>query len=135
VCDHFSLKSCSDDALLTFSGTIPRGLTGYDGTTFQVTLTSTPVRTAVDVYDIQVHRWSEFFADLASNWTGWEGERVIESLEHEIRIACASDRRGHIALRVFLRGGGLDDWRVEKTIHLESGQLENLARRARQNFG
>jgi hypothetical protein len=136
MCDHFCLKSCSDDTLLTFSGTIPRGLTGYHGTNFRVTLESMSIRAALDVYDIQPHCWSEFFADLAANWMGWEGTRQMTSLEGELRIACTTERGGHVNVRVFLRcNRGPDDWRVEQTIHPEAGQLEPIARQARQYFG
>ncbi len=92
------------------------------------------VRATLTVYDLHPHRWSEFFSGLASNWSGWDGERVCESIEHQLRIACKADQQGHVAVRVHL-GGCPEEWRVEKVIHVEAGQLDDLARKARRYFG
>jgi hypothetical protein len=136
MCDQFSLKSCTDDTLLTFSGAIPRGLTGDDAARFRVTMHSAPVHAELDVYVFHpVESWSEFFTDLASNWMGWDGVREIASLEGEIHLACTTERGGHVNVRVFLTGSWPDDWRVVRTIHLEAGQLEAIARQARRYFG
>jgi hypothetical protein len=134
--DSFCLKSSNDDTVLTFAGAIPRRDTAWDvETTYRVTVESTPVRATLVVHEIQPHRWSEFFADLASNWSGWNGARECESASSQIRLACSSDRRGHISARVCLRNDWPGDWRVEKTFELEAGQLEGIARRAREYFG
>ncbi len=134
MCDSFTLKSCSDDATLTFSGLSSHGLEPRDETTFRVTLESTPVRTTLDVYDRQVRRWVSYFAGLAADWTGWEGGREMETVDHELRIVCSYDRGGHITARVFLRSIS-EGWRVEYPLQLEAGQLEDIARRARRYFG
>lgn len=38
-----------------------------------------------------------FFAGLAHDWRGWEGERVYESLEHDLRFVAEHD--GHVRLK------------------------------------
>jgi len=63
------------------NGTVPRGIKGYDGCYFFVSLTSTPISASVRVYDIQPRSWSSFFKDLAENWKGWVGEKGIKTLE------------------------------------------------------
>lgn len=66
--DSFEIKSTDGDGALIFWGEIPRGLTGYEGCDFNVSLVSTPLSATLRVYDIQPQTWSEFFADIAQNW-------------------------------------------------------------------
>lgn len=132
----FTLRSVHGGARLDFVGDVPRGLQGYDGCTFIARLVGPPVEAAVEVYDIQPHRWSAFFRDLAANWRGWSGERVHESLEEHIKLSCTADRTGHVTVRVTLRGMvTADDWRAEVNLHLEAGQLDRIAREAAEYFG
>jgi len=133
---EFAISSVNDSTRLEFSGEIPRGLEGYDGATFDVALTGGPVSASVEVYDIKFAHWSAFFADLAANWRGWSGTKTCESLEGHLFLEASADRAGHVQLRVRLRGMvSDDDWRAEVRIHLEAGQLDQLASRAAQYFG
>jgi hypothetical protein len=76
------------------------------------------------------------FAQLASNWKGWQGEFVWESLEGELALRCSQDRAGHVFIRVSLSSGHTDQaWNVRATIMAEAGQLEELARSAEVFFG
>jgi hypothetical protein len=132
----FRLESVHGGGALEFRGAIPRGLDGYDGTTFIAALVGRPVTAAVDVYDIQPQGWSAFFRDLAEHWRGWSGAREHGSLEGHLQVTCTRDTAGHIELRVRLRGDmGGADWRAEDTIYLEAGQLERIARDATAYFG
>jgi hypothetical protein len=66
-----------------------------------------------------------FFTGLAHDWRGWEGERVYESLEHDLRFAAEHD--GHVRLKVRLwQSSDPDGWSVETRLTLEPG--EELAR-------
>lgn len=68
---------------------------------------------------------ANFFAGLASDWRGWEGERVYESLEHDLRFVAEHD--GHVHLKVCLwQSSDPNGWRVETHLALEPG--EELAR-------
>jgi len=65
VIDSFVLASVHGGTKLEFRGAIPRGLEGYDGTSFVAALVGHPVSASVDVYDIEPHRWSRLFHDMA----------------------------------------------------------------------
>jgi hypothetical protein len=132
----FEVRSSDNDGRLEFVGSVPRGLSGYDGCTFNVSLVSTPLSASVRVYDIEPHRWSEFFAQLADEWRGWKGEKERESLEGHLKLIARSDSLGHVSLRVKLRDvlpGS--DWRAEGVLAIEAGQLEAIAERAKAFFG
>lgn len=133
----FEIRSTDDDGKLTIVGTVPRGLTDYDGCHFDVSLVSTPLSASVRVYEIQPQNWSAFFQDLAANWKGWSGEKKMESLEGHLAVSATSDALGHISLRVKLRDiiPGTADWRAEGSLIVEAGQLERLAGDARKFFG
>ena len=69
-----------------------------------------------------------FFEELAEAWRGWQGERIFESVEHDLRIVATHD--GHVRLDVLLRQTThLYGWRVEMSLRLDVG--EQLARAAR----
>ena len=130
------IRCSASDSTLRFTGNVPRGLTGYDGYSFDVTLHTTALTAAVTVHDIQPPSWSRFFASLAREWEGWQGEKTHESLEYHLRISATMDSVGHVALRVTLRGDvSENNWRAEDTLFLEAGQLERLSRHARNFFG
>lgn len=71
---------------------------------------------------------ARFFDDLAAGWRGWTGERVYESIEHDLRIVATHD--GHVRLRVRLwQSADPDGWTVETVIALDAGeQLSQAAR-------
>ena len=62
-----------------------------------------------------------FFAGLAHDWRGWEGERAYESLEHDLRFTAIHD--GHVRLRVRLwQSSDPHGWSVETRLTLEPGE-------------
>ena len=69
------------------------------------------------------------FSEAARDWRGWQGRKVWESLEGELRLEMTSDRRGHVALGVRIRSsvGGPDSWCVDTQISLDAGRLEAVA--------
>jgi hypothetical protein len=72
---------------------------------------------------------AEFFRGLASDWRGWPGERVYQSLEHDLRLAAVHDGFGHVRLAVQLRQSSLPDgWSAAAVIWLDPG--EELSRAA-----
>jgi Family of unknown function (DUF6228) len=68
---------------------------------------------------------ADFFTGLAADWRRWEGERVYESLEHDLRFAAVHD--GHVRLNVRLwQSSDPQGWSVETRLALGPG--EELAR-------
>jgi hypothetical protein len=135
MADRFQIDSVHGGAHLEFVGSIPRGLTGYDGTTFVVRYTCAYLSAVVEVYDIRPDRWSAFFQDLADHWRGWNGVKEHQSLEHNLKLSCSSDSTGHIEMRCILRGyfGGTDWW-MKDSLYLEAGQLADLTKQAKRYF-
>ena len=72
------------------------------------------------------------FDDMAAHWRGWEGEKQWSSVEDHLALSCTSDGLGHVAMDVTLKSGPYDDdWGVRAIIHVEAGQLEELAANVR----
>ena len=66
-----------------------------------------------------------FFVGLADDWRGWEGERVYESLEHDLRFIAEHDGRVRLKVRLW-QSSDPNGWSVETRLTLEPG--EELAR-------
>ena len=133
---EFAIKDVDSSALLRFEGEIPRGLTGYDGCSFEIQFSSMPLSAAVRAYDIRPDRWADFFVELAENWRGWSGVKDHQSIEGHLGLEATSDSSGHVRLLIRLRGVEAgSNWTAESSIGLEAGQLEDLAARARAYFG
>lgn len=77
---------------------------------------------------------ARLFADAARDWRGWDGSKVWQSLEGELRLEMSADGRGHVFLRVQIRSnpGGSDPWQLDAEIGLDAGQLGEIAARARR---
>jgi hypothetical protein len=69
-----------------------------------------------------------FFAGMAKNWRGWDGERVYESIEHELRITGRHlGSRVHLAVELDQTAVG-DGWRARATFTVDAGeQLSAIA--------
>jgi len=130
-----TITSAQNGSVLEFRGELPRGLSGYNGAYFGVSLRVDGLSARARVYDIHLDHWSLFFRDLADNWRGWSGARSHESLEHHLRIEATADSVGHIRLLVMLRDDPNHTWKAEGSVFLEAGQLEELAGRAMAYFG
>ena len=80
------------------------------------------------IYVYEPNDLLRFFAELASQWKGWAGEKEWNSVEGDLGLSCTSDSLGHVAMRVKLKSGiDQDDWCVQTVIHIDAGQLEELA--------
>ena len=85
------------------------------------------------VYIYEPFGLAALFDDLAANWKGWEGVKERSSVEGDFALSCTSDGLGHVAVEVMLKSGVCeDDWRVKAVIHVEAGQLKELAARVKQ---
>jgi len=131
----FTIVSNHAGTRLELSGDVPGGLKGYDGCTFTARLVGPPIDAAVEVYDIQPQNWSRFFRRLATDWRGWVGPQVHESLEHHLRLACTCDRTGHVTIQATLRGMLFEnDWLAQASLCVDAGQLDEIARTAAKFF-
>jgi len=76
---------------------------------------------------------TNFFADIAQSWRGWDGAKTWEDLEHRVGFKATSDKTGHITLRVTLRDANYTG-RVELPLSFEAGALDALSRRVASFF-
>ena len=76
----------------------------------------------------------EFFSELAKSWRGWSGQKVFESLEHDLALAATSDQTGHIELQVTLTRFCHSTSTASACLMLYAGELEGIARHARMFF-
>ena len=85
------------------------------------------------VYIYEPHDLAAFFDELAAHWKGWEGEKRWHSVERDFALSCRSDGLGHVAMQVTLTSGLYeDDWSVQAVIHVDAGQLEDLAAKVKE---
>jgi Family of unknown function (DUF6228) len=72
-----------------------------------------------------------YFADLAAQWRGWEGDKEWEALG--LRLAARHDGLGHVTLDVTLEEdyATADRWRVRASLAIDAGALDRLAVEAR----
>ncbi len=79
--------------------------------------------------------WDEGFAGLAryfdslvESWRGWDGERVFESIEHDLRLSSIHD--GHVRIAMLLwEPTEPHGWRVEVALKIDADeQLSSAAR-------
>lgn len=105
---------------------------------FRAELRSGALEAAVEFYDPGLRPpVSVFFAELATAWRGWEGERTWQSLEGDVALTATHDQLGTIALTVRLRSDtyaspGAYLWTAAATLFLDAGGLDALARQAVQ---
>lgn len=67
-----------------------------------------------------------YFTSLAEDWRGWQGERVFESIEGDLRIYATHD--GHVNLRVLLWESTVQHgWRMEVGVRLDAGEALSRA--------
>ena len=84
------------------------------------------------IYLYEPYDLAAFFEELASEWKGWTGEKEWSSVEGDFSLSCTSDGLGHVAMRVTLKSGLYeDDWSVQAVIHVDGGQLAELAVKAK----
>jgi hypothetical protein len=84
------------------------------------------------VYSYMSAGLAEMFAGMAADWRGWPGEKSWSSLEGELHLTASADRTGHVTLVAELREGAPALWTVALVLLVEAGQLEALARAARE---
>jgi hypothetical protein len=76
----------------------------------------------------------EFFSELAASWRGWSGQKMFESLEHDLKMVATSDRTGHVQVHVRLTKFWPNETIASTCIVVYAGQLDDIARGARKFF-
>jgi hypothetical protein len=125
------IKSSNGNGELELSG--KEGLRRTDGSEYFIVTIKAHNLTA----SAQVYSWNpfdrgltNFFDDIAADWTGWRGEKKWNSLEGELIFVCTADSLGHIEIEVTL----YDVWTVKHVLHVDSGQLKGIALDVRKLF-
>jgi hypothetical protein len=72
----------------------------------------------------------KYFADLATNWRGWDGDRDWRSLEGALEFHASISKAGAVLIQVVLRNSADFTWRVTYDFGIENGDLDMLAREA-----
>jgi Family of unknown function (DUF6228) len=122
-----TIKSADDDTRMIFSDA--------SGESFATVLESAQFSGRVLVSTYHSGPPSLLFEDMARQWQGWEGKKQWVALEDELRLTASSDLTGHIELTVVMRDySGPADWRLQATLRLEAGQLEETARAVKKVF-
>lgn len=126
------LKSAAGGAQLTLSehaGNFSAGRRYFIATLEDVSLlASTPI------YAGQAETLAALFAEMATQWRGWAGEKRAGTLEDDLELVCTSDSLGHVFVTVRLISWR-DGWQVQARLQLEAGQLDRLAREFRAFWG
>ena len=122
-----TIKSSVDSTHLTFAEA--------SGESFTATLESANFTGRVIVSTYHSGPPSLLFEEMARDWRGWDSKKEWAALEEELRMTASSDHTGHTALKVTMRNYcDPTDWRLEATLMLEGGQLEELARTTKKFF-
>jgi len=93
---------------------------------------------------VWAHRWvglADYFAALESDWSGWNGERVYQSTEEDLRLTATHD--GHVWLHIEFwherdasDGAERRGWTVETWLRLDPGEeLSHASRGIRAVVG
>ncbi len=125
----FSIHSCSSSRELVFSA--------YEDERFRVTLKDMEIFVSTEVWlfpfnpDLNV-----FFQQLAGYQKPWQGELCWASLESEFEISATCSTVGHVnfQLKLSAHPGATEAWQVQAGLDAELGQLETIARNAKQFF-
>jgi hypothetical protein len=74
------------------------------------------------------------FESMAENWRGWIGKKSWSSFEGEFVLGCMHDKLGHIAMEVEMwhGRGRWEPWYLKASLVVDAGQLEAIARDARE---
>lgn len=91
------------------------------GWTYSVDLELESAKGGVGVYDYGDPRLPDFFAGLAADWQGFEGERAFMSLEGQLTITARHDGRGTVTCVVTLRQPWPPAWSLEAEFDLGAG--------------
>src|SRR5689334_8794498 len=97
-------KSPKDGSILSFSVTQRKA----DEISFDVGVRTPWFSGTAPASSYIVGSPSMMFREIEANWTGWEGTKNWEDLDHRVSFAATSDSTGHINLGINLTGPQYD---------------------------
>lgn len=112
----FAIKSSCSSRLIKFSPI------QYEG--FKVELTDPYVSCQADIFPVtDEDGLTDFFTELGSSTTPWQGQRSWSSICGDFCISAGCSSLGVVVLDVTIRGqmGGPDNWSVSARIETELG--------------
>jgi len=126
--NEVTIKSTDSGAKLVFSG--------IEGDYFVATYDSPEVRVSKRVWGYSdCELFVDLFESMAAEWRGWEGEKIWSSIEGEFSVSGASDKKGHIRLKLgFTKFEGSEPWKLESILNLEAGLIDGIAKKLRSFF-
>ena len=74
------------------------------------------------VYDTGFDGLAAFFGQLAADWRGWDGERVYESLERNLRLVATHDGHVQLAVQLWQEPRWQAGWSAAAVIMLDPGE-------------
>ena len=90
------------------------------------------VTSSSTVYIYKPYDLAAYFEDLAASQKGWDGAKQWYSVEEDFVLSSSFDISGHIAMEVTLKSGVYEDeWIVQAIIHIDVGDLEEIALRVK----
>jgi hypothetical protein len=72
----------------------------------------------------------DFLAALDQDWQGWEGERIWQSSDAELRLMARHDKTNTVLVGVEIDDGAPPRWRCTGELELDPGVFRDLAANA-----
>ena len=93
-----------------------------------------PLQAALRFYEIELGGLADYFAALADDWRGWNGQRRWVSLEDDVELVATHDGLGTITLTARLRTEAFSQhrWSAAAQLVLDAGGLDGIARDAKR---
>lgn len=127
--EAIEIKSCDDATTLSLK--IAGG--NEQGINFVASVTGAPFTGEVNTTTYFVGPPSLLFRDMADNWQGWKGEKIWGALDGEFTLTATATSLGRITVIIeMVEMAGA--FRLEATLALEAGQLENISKRVEALF-
>lgn len=76
---------------------------------------------------------TEFFDDMAKNWTGWEGQKGWEAIDGELSLTATTTSLGNVTLVVRMSADS-GDYTASAILKFEAGSLDCIADDVRDLF-
>ena len=132
MAEELTIKSSRSAGKLKLSEPKPPG-SGHPVQYLRVSLEDREIAaSSAWIYIYEPYDLIAFFDELAANWKGWPAEKEWHSVEDDFTLSCTADGLGHAALRVTLKSDVYEDgWCVQAVIHVDAGQLKDLAAKVR----
>lgn len=77
-----------------------------------------------------------YFQELADHWNGWDGCKIWESVEGDLKFDATYDILGYVNLTVSLikNQGNLSEWKFVGVLRVELGSLDAYAKSFKNLF-